>query len=166
MAQERTGKQVSMSLSKAMKVKNRLAGRLGKVQANIHAYNSVLEGRRGEVDVTALDKQRAEIVEALICLKTAITEGSRGLQETIYRLAEKKSEVEYLNSLNTRHGTEPAYGLNAQPQVYIATIQMKDVADRVKKLETEIDELQDRIDGYNSVPERITVDARVLELAS
>ena len=165
MAYEST-KQVRLSLSKAMKVKNRLAGRLGKYQVNIQAYNSVLEGRKGEVDVTALDKTRAEIVEALISLKTAITDGSRGLQETIYRLAEKKSEIEFLNGLNTRNGSEPAYGLNATPQIYVASIQMKEVAERVKKLEAEIDEFQDRIDSYNAHPERITVDARVLELAS
>lgn len=166
MAQERTARTTAISLSKAMKVKNRLAGRLGKVQANIAAYNSVLEGRRGEVDVAALDKQRAEIVTALITLKTSITEGSRGLQETIYTLAEKKSEVEFLNGLNTRHGTEPPTYMNNTPSVYVATIQMKDVADRVKKLEAEIDGLQDKIDNYNSVPERLTLDARILELAS
>lgn len=164
MAQERT-KQVSLSLSKAMKVKNRLAGRLSKYQSSIQAYNSVLEGRKGEVDVAALDKLRAEVVEALISLKTAITDGSRGLQETIYRLAEKKSEIEFLNSVNTRHGSELVYG-HTTPQVYVATIQMKEVGERVKKLESEIDELQDRIDAYNAHPERITVDARVLELAS
>ena len=163
--QERTSKQVSLSLSKAMKVKNRLAGRLGKYQSSIQAYNSVLEGHRRAVDVTALDRTRAEIVEALIGLKTAITDGSRGLQETIYRLAEKKSEVEFLNGLNTRNGSELVYGHTA-PQVYVATIQMKEVGERVKKLESEIDELQDRIDAYNAHPERITVDARVLELAS
>jgi hypothetical protein len=166
MAQERPVRTVAISLSKAMKVKNRLAGRLSKVQQNITAYNSVLEGRRGEVDVVALDKMRGELVEALIILKTAITDASRGIQRTIYEVAEKKSEIEFLNSLNTRNGTEPAYGLNAQPQVYVAAIQMKDVGERVKRLESEIDTLQDRIDNFNSLPERIQVDARVLELAS
>jgi len=166
MTQERTARTISISLSKAMKVKNRLAGRLSKTQTAIQTYNSVLEGRREDVDVAALDKMRAELVESLISLKTAITEGSRGIQRTIYEIAEKKSEVEFLNGINTRNGTEPAYGLHAQPQVYVATIQMKDVGERVKRLEAEIDSLQDRIDNYNSVPERIQVDARVLELAS
>lgn len=58
MAQERTSKQVSLSLSKAMKVKNRLAGRLSKYQSSIQAYNSVFEGRKGEVDVAALDQSQ------------------------------------------------------------------------------------------------------------
>jgi len=165
MAQE-TARTTRISLAKAMKIKNRLAGRLSKVQKTMSDYNSVLEGRAGEVDVAALDKERADIVDALISLKTAITEGSRGLQETIYRLAEKKSEIEFLNALNTRHGAEPAYGLQAVEHKYVATIQLKHVTERVKKLEAEIDELQDKIDGYNAHPERLSVESRVLELAS
>jgi hypothetical protein len=157
---------VTISLSKAMKVKNRLAGRLAKVQQNIGVYNSVLEGRVGEVDIRTLDKYRADLVRALVYLKTMITAGSQGIQQSIYELAEKKSEVEFLNGLNTRHGTEPAYGLNAAPQVWVATIQMNEVAERVKKLENEIDNLQDEIDNYNSVSNRLTFDSYVLELAS
>ena len=43
-----------ITLGKALKIKNRLAGRLAKVQADVQAYNSVPEGQAGQVDVPAL----------------------------------------------------------------------------------------------------------------
>ncbi len=154
----------NISLSKAMKIKNRLAGRLGKVQVAIAAYNSMPESRREEVDVVVLDAMRAELVECLISLKTSITIGSQGLQRTIYEVAEKKAEIEFLNGLNTRHGVEPATYTNVAAITYVAAIKMQDVSSRVRKLEVEIDQLQDKIDQYNAVPERIQVPDRVLEL--
>ena len=36
-----------ITLAKALKIKNRLVGRLAKVQADIQAFNSVPEGQAG-----------------------------------------------------------------------------------------------------------------------
>jgi len=157
---------VAINLSKALKVKNRLAGRLSKVKSTILTYNSVIEGRKGEVDVTALDKERADITEALISLKVAIFQANNGIHREISELGEKKSEVSFLGGLYTRHGTEPAMGIHNNPVTYFATIQKKDVDERTKKLEAEIDSLQDKIDAYNAVPERLKIEKRILELAS
>ena len=38
---------VQINLAKALKIKNRLAGRLAKVQTDIQTYNSVPEGLAG-----------------------------------------------------------------------------------------------------------------------
>jgi hypothetical protein len=43
-----------ITLAKALKVKNRLTGRLAKAQADIQAYNSVPEGQADQVNVPAL----------------------------------------------------------------------------------------------------------------
>ena len=40
-----------ITLAKALKVKNRLTGRLAKVQADIQAYNSVPTGQIGRAHV-------------------------------------------------------------------------------------------------------------------
>ena len=157
----------AISLSKSMKLKNRLAGRLSRVQSTIHSYNSVVESSKDQVNVNELESQRAELVAALIDLKTAISESSRGIQRLIYEITEKKSEIEHLNSLNTRSGVEQnPYSQSQQTITYYAYITRSDVDQRVKKLETEIDDLQDRIDAYNAVPDRVKIPARILELAS
>jgi hypothetical protein len=47
-----------ITLAKALKVKNRLAGRLAKVQADIQAYNSVPQGQSDQVNVPTLMQAR------------------------------------------------------------------------------------------------------------
>jgi hypothetical protein len=82
-----------ITLAKALKVKNRLAGRLAKAQADIQAFNSVPEGQADQVNVPALMQAPEELVEALVSLKAAINEANREAQRDIYLLAEKKATV-------------------------------------------------------------------------
>ena len=111
-----------ITLGKALKVKNRLAGRLAKVQADIQAYNSVPEGQAGQVDVPAMMKTREELVGALVGLKTAINDANREAQRDIYDLAEKKGTVQFLGGVNTRHGPQPAVYPNTTEVRYVAAL--------------------------------------------
>ena len=97
-----------ITLAKALKVKNRLAGRLAKAQADIQAFNSVPEGQADQVNVPALMQAREELVGALVGLKAAINEANREAQRDIYDLAEKKATAQFLAGVNTRHGPQPA----------------------------------------------------------
>lgn len=157
--------QVGLSLSKALKVKNRLAGRLAKVNAAIQTYNCTVDGRRGEVDVAEMDKQRSVLSAALVDLKTSIYEANKGIYRSIILIGEKKGDIDFLSGLNTKHGTEP-HGYQGNNITYVSVIQKAEVDKRVKQLEKEIDDIQDQIDKYNAEPERIRVDASVLESAS
>ena len=135
-----------ITLAKALKVKNRLAGRLAKVQADIQAYNSIPEGRAGQVDVPALMKTREELVGALVSLKTTINDANREVQRDIYDLAEKKATAQFLAGINTRHGPQPAVYPNTTEVSYVAALKKADVDALVARLETEIDQLQDKLD--------------------
>ena len=134
-----------ITLGKALKIKNRLTGRLAKVQADVQAYNSVSEGLAGQVDVPALMKTREELVGALVGLKTAINEANREAQRDIYDLAEKKGTVQFLAGVCTRHGPQPAVYPNTTEVSYVAALKKTDVDTLVARLETEIDQLQDRL---------------------
>src|SRR6266852_748501 len=81
---------MEITLGKALKMKNRLVGRLAKVQIDIQVFNSVPEGQAGQVNVPVLMQTRAALVEAVVTLKTAINEANRQAQRDIYELAEKK----------------------------------------------------------------------------
>jgi hypothetical protein len=155
----------AISLAKALKVKNRLAGRLKKVQADVHDYNSVPEGQAGQVDVPALMRIREELVEALVSLKSSINEANREAQRDIYLLAETKATAQFLAGLNTRHGIQPAVYPSTTEVRYVAALKKADVDARMVRLEKEIDQLQDRLDQFNHV-HKIEVDGRILELAS
>jgi len=154
-----------ITLGKALKVKNRLTGRLAKVQADIQAYNSVPAGQADQVNVPALMKTREELVGALVSLKTAINEANREAQRVIYDLAEKKATAQFLAGVNTRHGPQPAVYPNTTEVSYVAALKKADVDGLVAGLEKEIDQLQDRLDQFNHV-HKIEVDGRLLELAS
>ena len=154
-----------ISLAKALKMKNRLTGRLAKVQADIQAYNSVPEGQADQVNVLTFMKTREELVGALVSLKTAINEANREAQRDIYDLAEKKGTVQFLGGVNTRHGPQPAVYPNTTEVSYVAALKKADVDGMVAGLEKEIDQLQDRLDQFNH-ERKIEVDGRILELAS
>ena len=154
-----------ITLAKALKVKNRLTGRLAKVQADIQAYNSVPEGQADQVNVLALVKTREELVGALVGLKTAINEDNREVQRTIYDLAEKKATAQFLAGVNTRHGPQPAVYPNTTEVSYVAALTKADVDALAVRQEKEIDQLQDRLDQFNH-DRRIEVAGRTLELAS
>ncbi|MGA7495579.1 MAG: hypothetical protein WBX00_02525 [Isosphaeraceae bacterium] len=50
----------SLTLAKALSVKNRLAGRLAQARENIETYNSVLAGQRDDYGKATVDV-RAEV---------------------------------------------------------------------------------------------------------
>ena len=154
-----------ITLGKALKVKNRLVGRLAKVQADIQAFNSVPEGQAGQVNVPALMQTREELVGALVSLKTAINEANREAQRDIYDLAEKKATAQFLAGVNTRHGPQPAVYPNTTEVSYVAALKKADVDGLLARLEKEIDQLQEKLDQFNHV-RKIEVDGRILELAS
>jgi hypothetical protein len=154
-----------ITLAKALKLKNRLTGRLAKVQADIQAYNSVPEGQADQVNVPALMQTREELVGALVALKTAINDANREAQRDIYDLAEKKATAQFLVGLNTRHGPQPPVYPSTTEVIYVAALKKANVDALVARLESDIDQLQDRLDQFNHV-HKIEVDGRTLELAS
>jgi hypothetical protein len=154
-----------ITLAKALKVKNRLAGRLAKAQADIQAYNSVPQGQADQVNVPALVKTREELVGALVSLKAAINEANREAQRDIYLLAERKATAQFLAGVNTRHGPQAPVYPSTVEVTYVAALKKADVDALVAGLEKEIDQLQDRLDQFNH-DRRVEVDGRTLELAS
>jgi hypothetical protein len=110
-------------------------------------------------------KTREELVGALVSLKTAINEANREAQRDIYDLAEKKATAQFLAGVNTRHGPQPPVYPATIEVTYVAALKKADVDALVVRLETEIDQLQDKLDQFNHV-HKIEVDGRILELAS
>jgi hypothetical protein len=146
-------KSESVSLAKALSIKNRLAGRLSQTRSNIEMYNSVLAGQRDEdgratVDVRAEFERLLMLQDGLIAVKAAIQRANVPIYEDVLRLAEKKALIQMLNGLNTKHGTEPGYaGVEFR---YSATILKPEVLEMVRRLEAEIDKIQDRLNQYNA----------------
>ncbi len=156
-----------VSLAKALSVKNRLAGRLSQARTNIETYNSVPAGQRdGEggaaVDVRAEYERHLMLQEGLVAVKAAIQRANAAIYEDVLRLGEKKALIQMLNGLDTKHGTEP--GFNGVEYRYHATILKPEALEMVRRLEAEIDRLQDRLNGYNAST-KVDLPTAVLDLA-
>lgn len=155
--------EVKISLAKLMKVKNRLAGRISQVQAEIVGYNSYVEG--SEVpDVRTLLATHEKMTGQMIKLKVALDDANKGAQrERILKLAELKSKLSWFKTLNTRNGAQRGY--DDKVINYVAVVKKTEVDETVRKLEREIDETQDALDSFNA-SRKVVVDAELLTLVS
>jgi hypothetical protein len=157
----------SLTLARVLAVKNRLAGRLAQAQANIGAYNSMLAGQRdaaggASVDVRKELERLLALQAGMVAVKAAIHRANTPVYEDVLRLAEKKALLQMLAGLNTRHGVEP--GFNGVEFHYVATITKPEALEMTRRLEAEIDELQDGLNTYNAST-RVELPRAVLDLA-
>ena len=157
----------AVTLAKALSVKNRLAGRLSQARTNIETYNSVLAGQRDDegratVDVRAEYERLRMLQEAIVTVKVAIQRANIAVYEDVLRLAERKALVQLLTNLNTKHGSEP--GFNGVEYRYAATITKPEALEMVRRLEAEIDTLQDKLNQYNAAT-TVEVPTAMLDLA-
>jgi len=136
-----------INLAKALKVKNRIAGRIAKLDADIKTYNSVAEGQE-RLDVKGLFESRDTLVKHLVDLKVAINAANLPVQRLIYELAELKAKIDVFSKLNTQHG-KAVEGFSGTVVDYVAQYRKETVDREIRSLEREIDRIQDRLDGFN-----------------
>lgn len=155
--------EIKISLAKLMKVKNRLAGRIASVVAEIQAYNCIVKDTESP-NVRDLYTKHERMVEQMTKLKVALDDANRaGQRERIYQISEKKSKLAWLRTLNTRHG--PQRGYDNEVIEYVAAFRKQEVDEMVRRLEREIDELQDAIDSFNA-SRKVVVDAELFTMVS
>ena len=136
-----------VNLAKALKLKNRLTGRVGSLIKDVTAYNCVPKGQQ-RPDVRTTFETYTKLQGLLIGLKTAITIANNAIVPLIIEMQELKGRVAALNGLNTRGGMSPgSYG--SQPVEYDAVLTKGEVDGLVGELEGRIDTLQDKIDAHN-----------------
>lgn len=139
-----------ISLAKALKVKNRLAGRLARVKASVAAYNSQRAAAE-QVNVRPLYDLYVRLEEAMVSLKAAIHKGNTAIAGDIAHLQELRGRVEWLRAVDTTNGPKSEYQTGGYHDVeYKADFKGSEVAGMVGQLETVIDQIQDRIDHHNA----------------
>jgi hypothetical protein len=151
-----------ITLARALKVKNRLAGLISKLNQDIAAYNSVQEGTE-QPDVRAFYEGRKALARHLVALKSAITLANAPVQAVIYELAELKALVALVNGLNTKHG-KFVEGYSTTGISYVAQMRRADIDNEVRRLQSDIDRLQDQLDTFNHTT-RVRVDTEALAIA-
>ena len=151
---------ITISLAKALKLKNRIAGRVAQISQDIKTYNSRQEGAE-VIDIQRRWAERAALVARLVDLKSAISQANGPVQRVIYTLAESKALMALLNELNTQHGAVSQYHIQA-PIHFVAQIRKEQVDQERRRLEREVDVLQEQLDRFNQLT-TIPVDADQLD---
>jgi len=158
-----------MRLSKALKLKNRLAGEITKLKLTIQTHNSVRKGKTpdNEFEVRALFVKLEQRIDELVLVKTAIAVANAGVVpgpnqavydasnfKRIFLLAELKGEIEFLRTIDTKHGVfnegYAAGGMAQYEVTYEAAFRERDISAMVGEIQKRIDDVQDGIDAFNA----------------
>lgn len=148
-----------VNLCRALKLKNRLASRLSRLDQLIVSHNSSIKDY-SEYDVRELYKSRMLLAEQLVQLKVDISSANQPVQKNIFEVAECKALCHMLNRVNTKHGPQTS-GFEAI-QEYAAQFRKADIDKQIRKVEKEIDRLQDELDQFN-FNTRITIPRTMLD---
>lgn len=144
---------MEMTLSKALKHKNRVVQKITRISGDIQSNNSTLTVNAPEVDVRVLDGMRLELLNHLVALKTAIHRASDKVREKIFLLAELKGSIQFYRSIDTQHGKRQSNRFGGGDEfVEHTAVMRKESIDRiVVELEGKIDAIQDTLDEFNAV---------------
>lgn len=145
-----------MTLSKALKVKNRLLGEYNKLQ-EIVRNNNTRRVDSGEKTINVGDSwnELLNLNSKIIELKAKIAVATAPIAPYLIDLAETKAMIAFLNSLPIKEGNEDTvigYGASASVKTvkWESTITLAGKNTLVKNYERHLDNLQDKIDEFNA----------------
>ena len=140
-----------VTIARALKEKNRVAGRLAKTRGLIGEENSRDKSVPRGIDVAEMYAQAKELRDRLIAIKSAIAEANKPIVSKIIELDEVKSEIAFLNGLNVKEGkfVTTNYGSRIESDVD-AVIRKQQVMEEVSALQARADRLQDELDEFNA----------------
>jgi hypothetical protein len=150
-----------MKLTKALKLKNQLAGEVAELKLRLASQNSRPSTVPFDYDANLVLSELRAKLDSLVEVKSAIAVANVALYPRIFRLAELKGLVATLKALDVRNGLfkeGAGYGQSAYDIEYSAQLKKPAVDALVTDLEAEISALQDDLDEFNH---RVSVDLAI-----
>jgi len=141
-----------MKLTKALKLKNQLAGDVTTLKDRLTKQNSRAASVPFDYDSRQVLADLRTKLDDLVKVKASIAVANAAQYERIFRLAEIKGLVALLKSLDVRQGVFKEGGSYMQAAFeveYLAQIKKAEVDQLVAELEAEIITLQDALDEFN-----------------
>jgi len=169
-------KNLKIKLSKATRLKSELERSIEKDNELIEEWNSIPENNKREVDIDAIEEIKDIKSEFLIELNIIIQEANfkkakgekRPNAYCIKKLSELQRERKHLQLIKTTDGqqqvavTETSKKKNTFIK-YTAHLKFSDVISRVKKIDSEIQALKNKLSNFNDQTEiTIKVDNQLL----
>ena len=141
-----------VSIARALKEKNRVAGRLAKAREIIGKENSREKKIPRSIDVATMMEGAKSFQAQLIAIKSAIAKANGQIIDKIIALDEIKSEIAFLSNLDVKEGIfeEASYSGHVVKE-FDAVFKQADVLAKIAVLQKEADALQDALDDFNAV---------------
>jgi len=146
-----------MTIARALKEKNRIAGKIKKLQADIQKYNRTRDDRPSDYNSNELYNELQEQIQALIELKTKLSRANISILQKLIQLSETKSAISFWSNFRTGQEFDPIQESKYVNGEYVTveisgghTISNKIVQERIAVMQLIADSLQDDIDEYNA----------------
>ena len=142
---------MNVSLARALKEKNRIAGRLRKAQELVKKENRKVAGSPRAVDVVATLAEAERLSALLAVVKAAIAKANDGIVASIVELEEVKSMIALLGSVNTDDEVEVERDYRGTVERrWDVAVRQPEILAKTTALQERADALQDALDEYNA----------------
>ena len=140
-----------MTIKQALKLKNKLVKQIGENTKLMQEYNSIEVGNERPYSSIILLAQITEGTKELANLKTKIHIANTPVLEDIFLMSELKSIAQSLKKMDCTEGksNRDRYRLESE-SVKTSEISLVRRNETIKELETRIEEIQDRLDVFNT----------------
>ena len=143
-----------MTIKQALKQKNKLIKQIAENTKLMQQYNSVEVGNQRPYSTITLLGQIMEDTMELSNLKARIHTANTPVLEKIFWMAEMKSIITALKKMDCTEGksNKDRYRMESE-LVLTSEISLVERNERIKSLESKIEEIQDTLDHFNAVTE-------------
>ena len=140
-----------MTIKQALKQKNKLIKQIGENTKLMQEYNSIEVGNERPYSSIILLAKITEDTKELANLKSKIHVANTPVLEDIFLMSELKSIAQSLKKMDCTEGksNRDRYRLESE-SVKTSEISLVRRNETIKELETRIEEIQDRLDVFNT----------------
>lgn len=140
-----------MTIKQALKLKNKLIKTIGENTKLMQEYNSIEVGNERPYSSTELLAKISEDIKELAKLKTKIHIANTPVLEDIFLMSELKSMAQSLKKMDCTEGksNRDRYRLESE-SIKTSEISLVKRNETIKELESQIEEIQDRLDLFNA----------------
>lgn len=143
-----------VSIARALKEKNRVAGQLIAIRKIISNENSLGQNTSRSADIGAMYEEEKKVDSKLVSIKTAIAIANVKIVNKIIELDEIKSRIAWVCKINADEGIKyenATYHSSGYEVKYDAVLSKAFLREEEELLKKRADELQDEIDEYNAI---------------
>jgi len=141
---------MNISLSKALKVKNRIANEIKDLQNIVAQNNSYITGNEQPFDIKESYNELVELRVKIGELKIKINTANANIIHNMVEISELKSHITFLRSIDVQSGQVKNSRYDGTMIDKKVVFTAKDMRLKIKETQKKIDFIQDEIDHYNA----------------